>query len=185
MYYASASGFNFTSQNFTVECWVKFTSLSVNTAFVGQGQWAASGWYVIALPHGSIGLAMNTSGNDHSLISSLGIVSTGTWYHLAFVRTGISTGVIYLNGASQGISANGLANGSPDTTDPFGIGTGYGNGTAAITNGVVDEVRISSGVRSADWILTEYRNQSAHGTYISSGPKIAGIRVRHAVIGGI
>lgn len=55
--------------------------------------------------------------------------------------------------------------------------------------GGLDEFRYSSVVRSADWILTEYRNQSDPGAYISTGPRTtpAGqpARVRHSVRGGI
>jgi len=53
--------------------------------------------------------------------------------------------------------------------------------------GVADEVRISNTARSADWLMTEYRNQSAPGTYISAGPRItppATTHIRHSVHGG-
>ena len=36
-------------------------------------------------------------------------------------------------------------------------------------NGSVDETHISSIARSADWILTEYLNQSAPGSYVTLG----------------
>ena len=55
-------------------------------------------------------------------------------------------------------------------------------------NGIVDELRISNVARSADWILTEYRNQNAPGTYLSLGPRATAgaptVRVRHSVGGG-
>ncbi len=37
--------------------------------------------------------------------------------------------------------------------------------------GLVDEARLSNTLKSADWITTEYRNQSAPGTYISVGAR--------------
>jgi hypothetical protein len=41
--------------------------------------------------------------------------------------------------------------------------------------GVVDEVRVSNVARPADWILTEYSNQSAPGAFYSVGSQeIAG-----------
>ncbi|MBI5086083.1 MAG: hypothetical protein HZB13_15970 [Acidobacteria bacterium] len=35
--------------------------------------------------------------------------------------------------------------------------------------GLLDEVRVSSVVRTPDWIVTEYRNQDAPGTFYSVG----------------
>jgi hypothetical protein len=183
LYYANSSDLNFTSQNFTAEFWVKPAALSV--APVGQGQWKTSGWYVYLESNGAISLNLNAGGVDNQLISTIGIL-TGVWQHVAVVRTGTNTGAIYLNGSATGIAANTLANAASDPTDSYGIGSGYGDGTTNITSGAVDEVRISNSVRSADWILTEYRNQSAPGTYLSTGPRIIGAaHVRHIVIGGI
>jgi hypothetical protein len=54
--------------------------------------------------------------------------------------------------------------------------------------GSIDEVRISNSARSADWILTEYRNQSSPGSYIAAGPRLsapAGNRVKHSVTDGV
>ena len=36
-------------------------------------------------------------------------------------------------------------------------------------NGAMDEVRYSKTNRSADWTLTEFRNQSVPGTFLTSG----------------
>ena len=183
MYYANSSDFNFTTQNFTAEFWVKPAALSV--APVGQGQWKASGWYVYLESNGAISLNLNGAGVDNQLISTTGIL-TGVWQHVAVVRTGTNRGAVYLNGSATGIAANTLANAASDPNDSYGIGSGYGDGNTNITSGVVDEVRISNSVRSANWILTEYRNQSAPGTYISTGPRIIGAaHVRRIVIGGV
>jgi hypothetical protein len=42
------------------------------------------------------------------------------------------------------------------------------NGTQAYT-GLMDEMRVSSIARSADWIKTEYNNQSSPATFVSQG----------------
>lgn len=40
-------------------------------------------------------------------------------------------------------------------------------------NGSIDEVRISSGARSADWIATEFNNQSSPSTFFTVGGEVA------------
>jgi hypothetical protein len=74
----------------------------------------------------------------------------------------------------------------PNAGTSFQIGYETAESRTAL-DGKIDEVRISNTVRSADWILTEYRNQSAPATYISAAPRITpgGQRVRHAVSGGL
>ena len=97
----------------------------------------------------------------------------------------VSTGVLkmYVNGALDA-SYTGLSTGV--VTAAIGIGATADGGVPVI--GLGDEVRVSGIERSSDWILTEYRNQSAPGTYISAGPRVAaaaGTRFRHLVTGGL
>jgi hypothetical protein len=90
----------------------------------------------------------------------------------------------------------------PSTGDGHAITTQMGSGQGEIKlgglpgypyvayfSGSSDKVRISNIARSADWILTEYRNQSAPATYISAGPRITSgasvTRVRHGVRSGV
>ena len=40
--------------------------------------------------------------------------------------------------------------------------------------GTIDEVRVSSTIRNADWILTEYNNQSSPSTFYTLGPLVTG-----------
>lgn len=50
------------------------------------------------------------------------------------------------------------------------IGSGFrSNGTQIYYPGVIDEVRVSSIARSADWITTQYNNQSATSTFYTLG----------------
>src|SRR5208282_3513875 len=89
------------------------------------------------------------------------------WHHLVGVYGGgalsTATDPMYLDGAPLTTSTSG---GSPAiTTTEFKIG-----GIPTVTfccalNGSVDEVRVSSGSRSADWVATEYANQSSPSTF--------------------
>jgi Concanavalin A-like lectin/glucanases superfamily/IPT/TIG domain len=102
------------------------------------------------------------SGNGSQLGAGL---STGTWYHLVFSRSGNSgTYSAYLNGSLKGTASSGTW--SSSNTIAMGIRPGYGS---QYFNGTLDEVRVSNAVRSADWISTEYHNQNSPSTFYSVG----------------
>lgn len=52
-------------------------------------------------------------------------------------------------------------------TDPLIFGSDQA--LLAFYTGKIAEVKISNTIRSAAWLLTEYRNQSAVGTYVTQG----------------
>jgi len=113
--------------------------------------------------HGNIGTggAWLTTTADASLA-----YTTNTWYHLTYVVTPTSY-TIYANGAQIGsgtLTNNGLLY---DSNHQLRIG---GSGCCGeLFNGQIDEVRISSSARSADWILTGYRNQNSPDTFSTLG----------------
>jgi hypothetical protein len=92
----------------------------------------------------------------------------GAWNHIAVTSAGLNSAamLIYINGALaySGIFAGGSSQTS--STTYFGYDQPAGNYPL---NGVVDEVHISSTVRSAGWISTEFQNQSAPGNIGSAG----------------
>lgn len=141
--------------NFTVEYWINPTSLT------GIGYTNLSITYPILLGN------LNSSGptnywcfgpttdgavkfyyynGSSTLLSTTGVtLTTGTWYHLAMVKTG-STLKIYVDGVER---ASGTISGTPQwsTSVAFTIGTGRLNTTPYYFNGYLDEVRISKTAR--------------------------------------
>lgn len=103
--------------------------------------------------------------------------SPGSWYYSAGTMSKTAGEVkIYVNGALED-----TANFTPDTatreygTQTWKIGTG-GTPQAAYSfpaNGKIDEVRISSTLRSPDWVATEYANQNAPGSFYTVGSEAA------------
>jgi hypothetical protein len=91
-------------------------------------------------------------------------LTKGAWYYVAGVFNG-TTLTLYLNGASV---ATGSWTGSIGSISQVGIGDWTYNGFT----GKIDETRISNIARSADWIKTEYNNQSAPGSFASFGPQL-------------
>jgi hypothetical protein len=87
------------------------------------------------------------------------------WSYVALVyNAGSSLHAIYLNGAAVSTSTNSNA--------PFSTETGIDIGHWAqvgYQKGNLDEFRVSNVARSADWIATEYNNQSSPGAFYTIG----------------
>jgi hypothetical protein len=125
-------------------------------------------------------------GTQNPGASSAANVTLNVWVYLVGVRN-TSTKQLYLY-------RNGILEGTvPDSTtsvpsySAFNIGAQVSQ-AGRYFPGTIDEARVSNIARSADWVLTEYRNQSAPGTYISAGARItggAGSRMRHVVRDGV
>ena len=87
--------------------------------------------------------------------------STGTWSHIVVTLSG-TTVTHYLNGASNG-SGSLASSTSSNGSDHVYIGSR--SDFYPMFKGGLDEVRISNNARTAGWILTEYNNQKAPGSF--------------------
>jgi len=109
-------------------------------------------------------------------------LSTGTWYYLTFTYAASGSLIGYVNGAvddSVAATALGLNGGASKT---FVIGSTI-DFFPRNFSGSMDEVRVSSVARSADWILAEYNNQSSPGTFLTfTTPLPSSGTIRHRVI---
>ncbi len=105
------------------------------------------------------------SGDDPSCGRNLaGVLFTNSlvpnqWHHVVAVwDSSASTLTSYYDGRPAGTIS--------DTYWPANFGhvqIGVGYDTTRYWTGQIDEVRMSSAVRSADWIATEYNNQATTG----------------------
>ena len=147
----------------------------------GAGARTMSGWVKETSFAGtSVLVFYGTSGSTHSMseirfsgtniylegwsddMNYSGSMSTGTWYYIVGTFDGTS-GRIYRNG-SLVAGPTALAWNTVLNTGYIGHNTFDSNGDM---NGARDEVRISNVARSADWIATEYNNQSSPSTFYS------------------
>jgi hypothetical protein len=106
--------------------------------------------YVNLKPDNTWGTGM---GDTYDLVRG-SVVSAGTWYHLVLTWDGTN-----VRGYKDGALNFGPTSYSGLTT----VGNIYvsaWDATAEWFDGTLDEVRISNTARSADWIETEYNNQS-------------------------
>jgi len=128
--------FNFGTSDYTVECWIRSSSLAATRLIADLGQYTQNTrpvFYVTT--DGKINIYTAATG----AVSSAGsTITTNTWYHVALVRSSGTT-TIYVDGvskASTGTSYN------MSTTATMYIGAE--NSTTNSWNGHIDEFRISN-----------------------------------------
>lgn len=113
-----------------------------------------------------------TGGGTENTKVTASTFSTGTWYRLACTFTASGTVIgISVNGSSQSVNVGG----------GFGAGIaenkiylGSRSGGSGQYDGRLDEVQLLNTVLSADWITTDYNNQSSPSTFLSATYAAAG-----------
>ena len=92
------------------------------------------------------------------------------WHFVAVTYATDGTNTLYVDGQSAGSTPGNFPPGYSDAYSYF-VGTSYtflandGNWNWLYLNGTVDEVTVSNAPFSADWIQTEYNNQSSPATF--------------------
>ena len=125
-------------------------------------------------------ISLRTSGNNQIQVTTPGkkdhnmgatVPAAGTWWHVALTfQRGASEGCkVYVNGARAGQMTAGAINDVSNATEMW-IGKNQWNGENY--KGLLDEVRLAAGIRSADWIAAEYAQASGDGfvEFGASGP---------------
>lgn len=156
----------------TVSAWVKATSfLNAYNSPIYKSDIGAKHWGILVKSTGKLALYYTATAEVSYDGTGSHTLSTGTWYYLTGTYSSAAGLTGYVNAASDGTAAaNGaLANAASPTMN---IGSDAGVGSR-FWNGVIDEVRISSVVRSADWITAEYNNQSAPATFETLGTEVS------------
>ncbi len=114
---------------------------------------------------------------NYAIYDSPSIVSANTWTKLDIVRSGNSAGALhcYKNGSSQTFSFVSNADFPKTmqaTSTNLNIGRRVYSGFEGYFPGNLDEIRISNTAPSANWITTEYNNQSAPNTFWTMGSEV-------------
>lgn len=104
-------------------------------------------------------------GNQSSYSQQLG---TSNWYHLAVVRNvSGNLATLYIDGVSRATTTLGS---TTRGTNTFTIGAG--DDATSKMSGFSDETRVSSSVRSGDWIAAEYSNQNDPANFYEVGSEV-------------
>ena len=171
---ATVADYQMGAQNWTVEMWVK-PSANIGGNYVGligQGTYQVNGWYWTISPTGILYCATESGGVDLPIYTAAGVVAIGVWQHFVGVRNGLTTGIIYKNGAP--VTTYGSLITPANSAFPFYIGT---DSAVHWVTGPVDEVRISNTNRSANWIAHEYRQQAQASAFFAVTDLGSGISI--------
>lgn len=149
-----------------------------------------------AAPWGSYVFQLNDSGSDSSEASLFfgttdnltpgagypsGSFADGTWYYVVGTfdaSSKVASG--YKNGQLIGSSTAAVGTISYDTA---GLFFGHQPTFGQYFNGAMDEVRVSNVARSAEWIATEYNNESSPSTFYSVGSAATGASTAPTISG--
>lgn len=173
---ADSSSLSLTGDH-TVECWIRLESLPTTSNYQmlvskhgvsGQygyvwGVWNESGAYQIRG-----GVSSNGSNFDYHAVG-LGTFNTNTWYHIAIVFTASThTLEVYKDGVSVGTDSTGSITSIYDNTQLFHLGAANQGTPLAFLDGLIDEVKIYSDVRTSSEILVDMYSSPATGNNLSA-----------------
>lgn len=170
---ASQTGLDLAA-TFTIEAWVKFASVPISNddEYVIVSKYNTGGnqrSYQLGLVNGvtlsPTGLALEllvaSNGSTRDVVYCAWVPNLNQWYHVAATFTGanpVATEMeFFVDGVSKGngtVVTDGSVTSAFDGTAPFMIGARQNSGSAALFfDGVIDEVRVWSTVRTAQQIL--------------------------------
>lgn len=160
------------SGDHTIEAWVKMESLpadgSIMTLVAKQGASGAFGYFWAIYNISSVytlkgGISSNGTNFDFHA-KSLGTFNTGTWYHVAVAFTASThTAEFYKDGVSLGTDATGTLTSINNNNQLFHLGAVNQGSPGSFLDGLIDEVKIYSDVRTAGEILTDMYSEPPTG----------------------
>ena len=140
--------FQFGTGDFTIECWFNATGLlnsyptllgNGNPSFSGSGS-TGSWYFMVSGSPRKINVGTNTT---NPIISSTTTINTGSWYHVALVRSGSSV-YLFVNGALEAITTN--TQSLNISNNGLRIGSNGWDGSQAFWYGYIDDVRVTKGI---------------------------------------
>jgi hypothetical protein len=155
----------------TFSGWFYFDTLTADASLLRK--WRAGAQAYIFNVDSSVNTAFQIAikGANGSIVNkrtSSGTLTTGEWEHLAGAWYGANSVALFKNGVSQSLTSltNDNPNSIPNVSENLALGCRYNNGSPDnFFDGMEDEVRIYSAGLNADWIATEYANQSGLGSW--------------------
>jgi len=144
---AHSSDFDFGANSFTVECWVRFSSLTGYQNIINH---AAGGgrsliiWKLISSNYIDASLSSDGSSFDTGNCTSTTGLSADTWHHIAYVRDGDDF-ELFINGTSEDTATSSTA--AYDSSSDLYIGSWYEGSASQGVVGYADEIRISDSAR--------------------------------------
>jgi concanavalin A-like lectin/glucanase superfamily protein len=162
----AGDNFDITAASLSISAWVNPTNLASNHTIVQKENGDnKNGYQFFINTSGGITLGVADAGSEHIQASNNSVVATGS-LQFAFVTYDGANVRFYVNGTAQGAPAETII--PTNATQNFGIGNFVGFDFGRMV-GILDEVRVSTSVRSANWITTEFNDQNAPNTFWTTG----------------
>jgi hypothetical protein len=154
----------------TLEAWVKWEKRDGHRIILCHGSAPGSDFEsVLRIGESKDYRAGVWTGASHYVMATAPAADSNAWTHLAGVFTG-SGWILYRNG-SKFAESGADTNGAKPSPGAWRIGAEYAsNAVTRYFHGTLDEVRLSNGARSADWIKLEYANQKEAQILVGLGP---------------
>lgn len=146
-----------TGATLTVSMWVKMASAMGNGIIIGKVDGELTDGWAIQIVSQDIFYYKNDS--NASSFSNSNVVDDTDWHYLAATSNGGGTDLVYWDGVNVRDSGTGNSD-NLDSTNSLKIGAIPSGTFQNFTEGSVDELRVTDSVRSANWLLTEFRNQN-------------------------
>ena len=159
------SSLNFGTGNFSVGFWIK--TLDYDCEVISKSDPTETEWFFqIQEPSGRINFQIVDMAAPAEVVThGVAVVNNNAWHHIVGIRAG-STFRSYVDGDFDDEADEPLI-GNLDTNDNLTIG--FSKIQGGYFNGTIDEVRISSTVRSADWINQSYQLVTNQSTFVKWG----------------
>ncbi|NTV31323.1 DUF2341 domain-containing protein [candidate division WWE3 bacterium] len=164
----------------TLSAWVKRSTATGTwqTLMTKRSAGGQPNYQLTIDPSGTEGIAFQ---GGSTYVEGSTTLTSGTWEYIVAVVNDTSNNVtIYKNGSSSST----LSSVSAGSTNSAVLGFGSYLG-GELYNGSLDEIRVSNIQRSADWISTEYANQSSPSTFYALGSEQATIAADLKVNGNL
>jgi hypothetical protein len=154
-----------TSNPVTLTAWVKYATPGQESILIKLGTYP---YYEYGFAFGSSPFSVTFMvGENGSVVDPKYIrapILDTNWHYFAGVYDGAGLKLYRDGNLITTTNHNGVV---PQNTGAMYIGTFYGGNYEF--NGWLDEVRVANTARSADWIMTEYRNAALFNTYVYVG----------------
>jgi hypothetical protein len=157
------------------QAWIRPTSFGENDRGrilekISSGGWV---WYVdnVNAPN-ALSFQFQASGTDGGWVTQNNSVSLDTWQHVVVAFDTGSTAndpAFFINGAVIPEVQLTAISGTFDSDDASTFFIGNSQASDRTFAGSLDELRVSTTMRNAGWISTEYQNQSAPSAFYTIG----------------
>lgn len=150
---ADHADFNFGTGDFTIDFWIRLSSVAIDSSFISQYDDGTHFWrFLWNADTNRIYFYCDKGGNDSIEVRADFGASIDTWYHIELVRdagSGTEDWYVFVNGnnLTTTVSRGGSAAtpfAMPDSSSTLRIG--YDEDSGAYMQGWMDEIRISKGI---------------------------------------